>query len=174
MKKIIPNLSISAISILSIIVLSSCVHEPESKPDLLEKVKSDTKLIRDLKDVYRAFKVFHEISEFQEIIRIRLADLNHEDTTTVGSFTWDTLGLNSEGYLKKDAEALILTCEKLQSIDIRDDRVHTAVDGFISSSIRNARVLLEKGYNSREFIADDTIYLKQSETFFYTISKAFH
>ncbi|MDP1621225.1 MAG: hypothetical protein Q8M08_02690 [Bacteroidales bacterium] len=168
-----PKLTISAISIIFIIVLSSCVPEPKSKPDLLDKVKSDTKLIRDLKDVYWTFKIFHTISESQEIIRIRLSDLNQVDTTSVGSFPSDTLDVSPEVYLKINAEALILTCKNLRSVDISDDSVRHDVDNYISSTIRNARVLIEKGYRSMEFIADDVLYLQQSENYFYAISKAY-
>ena len=149
-------------------VLFACTprNDGSHKPsDLLDSIKSETELIKDLKDAYRAFKVFHAISEYKEIIRIRMSDLNHEHPTSVGSFTSDTVDASPETYLKKNAEALILTCEKLRGIDISDDSVRTDVDSFISSTIRNARALIEKGFGSREFVVDDSLYLKQSENF---------
>ena len=69
----------------------SCTHDPKSKPDLLDKVQSDTKLIKDLKDVYRAFKVYHAITDFNEVISIRLSDLNKPNTSLVESFVSDRI-----------------------------------------------------------------------------------
>ena len=167
-----PNLSISTMGVICLLALSSCSHESKSKPDLLDKVQSDTKLINDLKDAYRTFNVYHAITDFNEVISIRLSNLNNPDTSPAESFVSDTLGLTPEVYLKNTADSLISACKKLQGVDISDDSLRSYIGSYISSTIRIARVLIDKGYKSREFIVDYEIYMKLSENYLSSVSKA--
>lgn len=131
-----------------VLAVNSCTSHPENN-DLLDKVPSDTKLIRDLKDIYRAYRVYHTIDNLQEIIAIRLSDLQNPDTSRKEMFRSDTLGVAPEVYLNKDADSLVSICKKLLAVSFFDKELKTHTEKYISNVMERVKLLRQRGFQSK-------------------------
>jgi len=99
--------------------------------DLLDSVKSNSKLICELKDCYRAFKINHIIVEQAELMAI-----NADDNPSV---------------LKNLFTEFIRTCDSLKQTRFYDEKLAGFISNYLSMTAQDYRIGIEKGVDSRAF-----------------------
>lgn len=120
--------------------------QPASASDLLDSVKSNSKLIRDLKDVYRAYKVNHILSDQKENINLVANEA-------------DSLALNDL------LEYNVGVCRKLSNQNIYHDSLENLLEEYIAVTIRSYRMMKEKGATSKAFANDYEFYKRKRDTY---------
>lgn len=103
--------------------------------DLLDSVKSNTKLVNDLKDTYRAFFINDVITDQKEMINVMLVDNSGEEINNM-------LG----GYINE--------CDALKKFHFNDKTLGTYIAQYIQLTIQSYKLVKDKGIKSPEFKKD--------------------
>jgi hypothetical protein len=110
-----------------------------SGQDLLDSVKSNSKVITELKDTYRAFYVNDIITDQKEMINVVLNDNSDEEMKSL---------LN--GYIKE--------CEALKKYNFSDKALGAYIAEYIKLTVQSYKVAKDKGFKSPEFRKDYESY----------------
>jgi hypothetical protein len=103
--------------------------------DLLDNVKSNSQLIFDLKDLYRALYISNIITEQKELINLSLN----------GDWSDDIHGM-LQGFIKG--------CESLKRYKFHDQTLEKYNNEYLASTIQSYRIANSKGFKSAEFKND--------------------
>lgn len=107
--------------------------------DLLDSVKSDSPLLVELKDAYRAYRVNDIVDECkQNIYMTYLQGIN----------------LDRNEILENNLKA----CEHALTIPIRNEELRGQVHAYVNAAIRSFRLLKDKGDQAPEFKADMPVF----------------
>lgn len=136
------------------IFISCFIYSTGYGTDLLDSLKSDTKLVKDLKDVYRAYEINHKIVGQKELINLFLEDESAREMSDL---------LNSD--LKE--------CAKLQSIKFYNDTLGQYVSAYLKSTIQSYDIAKSKGFKSAEFKSDYTRYKKARDQYLDYLEKTY-
>ena len=112
--------------------------------DLLDDLKSNSKLVVELKDAYRAFHLNNIITEQKEVINIYLND----DSETKSLL---------DGYIK--------VCDSLKIVHFKNETLHSYVSEYLASTIQIYKIAQSKGLSSSEFKKDFEKYTKTKEEY---------
>ncbi len=121
--------------------------------DPLDSVKSQSALINDLKDVYRAFNISHAVADQKELINIHLED--------------------GDDYLKKHFKDYIKVCETLKSTPFTNKNLAGQVNIFLTATIQNYNIAISKGIESAAFKHDVKTYQQISDKYYDYLIKAY-
>jgi len=106
--------------------------------DLLDSIKNKTKLVNDLKDVYRAFNINHIISNQNELLNL---DLDSGDD-------------NPKNALRQ----CIKICESLKQTHFSNPTLDAYVHKYLTLTIQSYTIAQTKGFHSAAFKADNKKY----------------
>jgi hypothetical protein len=109
--------------------------------DLLDSVNNNSKLINELKDIYRAFKINMNISDQNETINLFLNEKDYN-------------GLNVQ--LKK----FIDKCKSYENIQFYDSKLNLFIKNYIDATIKSYKIEIKAGIESEEFKSDYENYKK--------------
>jgi len=109
--------------------------------DLLDAVKSNSKLVAELKDTYRAFHINNIIVEQKEMINIVQDDASEPETKKL-------LG----GYIK--------ACDSLKNFQFNDAVLNEHIRKFLASTVQSYQFAQRNGFGSAEFKKDSEKYEK--------------
>jgi hypothetical protein len=105
--------------------------------DQFDSVKSNLKIINDLKDIYRAYNINHIITSQKEMI---------------------TLFIDDENSLNGFLNSCLKVCDSLKKQHISDGSLKRRVGNYLSHTINNFKLMKDKGINSVEFKMDLETY----------------
>ena len=125
------------------VALSFLVFSGSFGADLLDSVKSKTKLANDLKDVYRAYYINHKITDQKELINLYMDEGSTEELNTL---------LNT--YIK--------TCDTLKQIHFFSSILNSHVSKYLVLTIQNYKIARAKGFKSTAFKTDYKKYEKET------------
>jgi hypothetical protein len=114
--------------------------------DVLDAVKSNTTLVVELKDAYRAFYIHNIITDQKESINVFLLEASDADKKKL-----------LDGYIK--------VCDSLKIVRFKNDKVQAFVDNYLASTIQSYKLAQSKGFNSAEFKIDFEKYKKLKDEF---------
>lgn len=114
--------------------------------DLLDNVKSNSKIVTELKDVFRASKINLKITEQKEIINLFLHD-------------------GSEKELNAQLDNFIKDCNTFKQIQFNDGTLNSFVSNYVSLTIQSYQIAKSKGFSSNEFKKDFEKYKKEKEKY---------
>lgn len=129
-------------STLLIIIFSFLLFNNTFSKDLLDSVKSNSKLVIELKDCYRAFHVNNIIIDQKEMINVLLKDGSEED-------------------IKTFLDSCIKACDSLKIIHFNNETLNSFVSKYLSLTRQNYKTLQEKGIGSSEFKKDFENYKQE-------------
>jgi hypothetical protein len=109
--------------------------------DLLDAVKSNSKLVIELKDAYRAFHINNIIIDQKEMINVFLNDGSDAETKTL-----------LDDYIK--------VCDGLKIVHLKNDTLNSYVSKYLALTIQNYKIAQSKGFSSSEFKKDFEKYKK--------------
>lgn len=109
--------------------------------DLLDAVKSNSKLVVELKDAYRAFHINNIITEQKEMINLFLNDGSDAETKTL-----------LDGYIK--------VCDSLKIVHFKNDTLNSYISKYLALTIQSYKIAQSKGFSSSEFKKDFEKYKK--------------
>jgi hypothetical protein len=125
----------------SILLVTNCLAG-----DLLDSVRSNSTLVNDLKDVYRAYKINHAITVQQELINLFLSDQSRKE-----------LGERLAEYIKE--------CEKLKEIPFTNDTLNYYVQNYLELTIMSYQVARDKGFGSATYKKDFANYKAEKKKY---------
>lgn len=102
--------------------------------DRLDNIKDNSELTKELKDVYRAFRINNIITEQQEWINI------YQDEDAAG--------------LKKLLTGFIKTCDSLKQCNFYNETLNSFVKRYLTLTIQSYDILQSKGLSSNAFKKD--------------------
>jgi hypothetical protein len=120
--------------------------------DLLDNVTAKTKLINDLKDVYRAYDINHKVADQKELINV---------------YT------NAGGDVKKVLVDYINVCNALKQVHFFNDTLSNYVQHYLNLTIQNYKTAKNSGINSVMFKNNYKVYLKESDKYFNYVASAY-
>jgi hypothetical protein len=123
------------------VILSLLFFYDSYSQDVLEGVKRNSKLIIELKDVFRAFHINNIITDQKEMINLFLNDGSNEEMKTL-----------LEGYIK--------VCDSLKVIHFENDTLNTYVSKYLALTKQSYSIAKTKGFNSSDFKKDFDMYKK--------------
>ncbi|MBK9718909.1 MAG: hypothetical protein IPO85_15625 [Saprospiraceae bacterium] len=103
--------------------------------DLLDAVKSNSKLVIELKDAYKAFHINNIISDQKEMINVFISDGSDSETKSL-----------LDGYIK--------ICDSLKIVQFKNDTLNSYVSKYLVSTIKSYKIAQSKGFSSSEFKKD--------------------
>lgn len=109
--------------------------------DILDTVKSNLKLIIELKDAYSAFHINNIITDQKEMINIYHNDGSDTEMKTL-------LG----NYIK--------VCDSLKIVHFKNDTLNTYVSKYLALTIQSYKIAQSKGFSSSAFKKDFEMYKK--------------
>jgi len=127
---------------LPIVILSLLLFNNSYSQDLLDRIKSNSKLVIELKDAYRAFHINNIIIDQKEMINLFLNDGSDEEMKTL-----------LDGYIK--------VCDGLKTIHFKNDTLNTYVSKYLALTKQSYSIAKTKGFNSPDFKKDFEKYKKQ-------------
>jgi len=104
-------------AIIFFISLACVLNSNAQTFDAFETVSSKTKLINDLKDIYRAYQINHKIADQKELIDLSAGTESKKDLTNL---------LNSD----------IKSCDSLKQIHFFNDTLNKQVEKYISLTVQ--------------------------------------
>ena len=110
--------------------------------DPLSTIKSNSKLISELKDVFRAFHVNNIVIDQKEMINVLLSD-------------------GSDKEMKRVLDGYIKVCDALKKIQFNNDTFNTYVKSYLELTIQSYKIGQNKGFGSSEFKSDFEKYKKE-------------
>ncbi len=122
--------------------------------DLLDNVKSNSKIVTELKDVYRAYKINHKITDQKETINLFLNEGSDEE-------------------LNAQLDNFIKDCNSFKQIHFNNDTLNTLVSKYVSSTIQSYQIAKSKGFSSNEFKKDYEKYKKAKEKYMNYLATAY-
>ena len=128
-------------TLLLTITFSVLLFSDTYSQDLLDAVKSNSKLAIELKDAYRAFHINNIITDQKEIINVYLNDASDAETKTL---------LN--GYIK--------VCDSLKIVRFKNDTLNSYISKYLALTIQSYKIAQNKGFSSSEFKKDFEKYKK--------------
>jgi len=131
---------------LCLIVISLLCFSSTYGTDLLDLATDKSRLNKDLKDVYRAFSINHQIEEQKEFINLYLNEGSEEE-----------LNAKLAGYIK--------VCDGLKQTTLFNDTLKNYVSKYLASTIRNYKIALSNGFNSAVFKKDYKKYAIEFEIY---------
>lgn len=117
------------------IILSFLLFNNSYSQDLLDGIKSDSKLVSKLKDGYRAFHINHIIAEQKEMINLMVDDSTDKELKTLFG-----------NYLQ--------VCDSLQKIHFKNDTLKTYISNYLALTKQSYSISRNKGFNSPDFKKD--------------------
>lgn len=109
--------------------------------DAFDTIPANSKLIADLKDIYRVYHVNLTIDDQKEMVNVYLNDENDEG-------------------LKKFLEECKAVCESFKQIRFSNDSLAHLVSQYLQSTIRSYGIAEAQGLNSDEFNTDYKLYTR--------------
>jgi len=109
--------------------------------DLLDAIKSNSKLVIELKDAYRAFHINNIITDQKEMINVFLSDPSDSETKTL-----------LDGYIK--------VCDSLKIVHFKNEKLNSYISKYLVLTIQSYKIAQRKGFNSSEFKNDFEKYKK--------------
>ncbi len=122
--------------------------------DPLDRVTSNTQIVRNLKDLYRTYSINHTI------------DREKDDINACQAF-------NGGAGLNDSLSVFISECEHLKTAHLSDTDVRKHVMDYLDATIRNYRILLQEGSRSTAFRNDYTQYEKTRKEYLKYVLKRF-
>ena len=119
-------------SLLLVLSFSVLSFSQAYSQDLLDNVKSSSKLVTELKDLFRACHINNIITAQKEMINVTLDDGSDEEMKTL---------LN--GYIK--------TCDSLKIVPFKDSKLRSYISKYLALTIQNYKIAQAKGITSAEF-----------------------
>lgn len=113
---------------------------------------SDSKQIRDLKDIFHAYAVADVITDEKELIELELD--NHDQKS---------LSHLLKGFTAK--------CDSMKQMHFNNDTLQNEVGKLLTGTIGNYKILSQKGAESEEFKKDATSYSEVTKSFWDYIIK---
>jgi hypothetical protein len=132
--------------LLLIFTFSVLIFSKTYTQDLLDSVTSNSKLVIELKDVYRAFHVNNIIIDQKEMINLLLSDGSDTETKSI-------LGI----YIK--------VCDSLKVIHFNDAVLSSYVSKYLLLTIQSYKIAQSKGFSSSEFKKDFEKYKKSKDEY---------
>ncbi len=129
-------------SLLLTFILSILLFSYTFSQDLLDAVKSNSKLVIELKDAYRAFHINNIIIDQKEMINVFLND-------------------GSDAEMKNLLNDDIKGCDSLKIFHFNNDTLNSYVSKYLALTIQSYKVAQSKGFNSSEFKKDFEKYKKE-------------
>lgn len=114
--------------------------------DLLDNVESNSKIVTELKDVYRAYKINLKIADQKETINLFLNEGSDK-------------GLNAQ------LDNFIKDCNTFKQFHFNDDTLKSLVNKYVSLTIQSYQIAKSKGFDSNEFKKDFEMYKKEKEKY---------
>jgi hypothetical protein len=114
--------------------------------DLLDNVKSNSQIITELKDVYRAYKINLKITDQKETINLILDDASDKE-------------------LKDQLDVFIEECNALKQVHFKDETLNSYVNKYVTLTIQNYQIAKNKGFSSTEFKKNFENYRKEKEKY---------
>jgi len=102
----------------------------------LDNVKSNTRVVKDLKDVYRAFNIIHKIDDQHELLEITEEGDEQDDL------------------LRK----IIVPCKAFSLTTFYNDTLGNFVKQYAAATIQSYNIALRFGFDSHKFKADYSTY----------------
>ncbi len=134
------------------LLLLALVHP--LKGDLLDRVISNTQIVRDLKDLYRTYSINPTIDREKD-------DINASQAFNGGAGLSDSLSV------------YISECEHLKTVHLSDADVRKHVMDYLHATIRNYEILLRDGSHSTAFQNDYADYEKIRKSYLQYVLKHF-
>jgi hypothetical protein len=116
-------------SLLLIISFSVLFYGKTYGQDLLDNVKSSSKLVTELKDLFRACHINNIITNQKEMINLNLDDSSDEEMKTL-----------LDGYIK--------TCDSLKIVRFKDGKLSSYITKYLALTIQSYRIAQAKGITS--------------------------
>ncbi len=114
--------------------------------DLLIDVKSNLKLVSELKDAYRAFHINNIIIQQKEMINVFLND-------------------GSDSNMKNLLSGYIKVCDSLKIIPLNNDTLKSYVRKYLTLTIQSYNIIKNNGFSSSEFKEDYEKYQKSEDEY---------
>jgi hypothetical protein len=128
------------------IILSILLFNDTFSQDIFDAVKSNSKLVIELKDAYRAFHINNIIIDQKEMINVFLND-------------------GSDAEMKNLLNDYIKGCDSLKIFHFNNDTLNSYVSKYLALSIQSYKVAQSKGFSSSEFKKDFEKYKKTKEEY---------
>lgn len=141
-------------SILLTIIFSFLLFSNTFSQDLLDTVKSNSKLVIELKDCFRAFHVNNIIIDQKEMINVLLNDGSDEE-------------------MKTFLDSCIKVCDSLKIIHFNNETLNSYVSKYLSLTIQNYKTLQVKGFDSSEFKKDFENYRQEKSKYMDYLSSTY-
>jgi hypothetical protein len=103
--------------------------------DLLDSVKSNSKLVLELKDTYRAFHINNIITEQKELLNLFSEDNSEKDNHSL-------------------LDSFINECESLKRIHFYNSTLNSYISQYLASTIQSYEIVKSKGFKSPDFKKD--------------------
>lgn len=117
------------------IALSFLLFGNSYSQDLLDEVKSNSKLVIKLKDGYRSFHINNIISEQKEMINLIIDDATDKELKTL-------LGDH------------IQVCDGLEKVQFKNDTLKTYISDYLTLTKQSYKISKNKGFDSPDFKKD--------------------
>jgi hypothetical protein len=117
-------------------------------------VKSNPRLLSDLKDIYSAFNITHRIAGQKELLNVFMDDGSESDL---------------DGLLK----TYLKVCDSLQQTHFYNDTLNNYAQNYLKLTIQNYKIAQRSGFRSALFKQDYKKYQKESNRYIEYISKAY-
>jgi|GEM_PF-2946248 len=134
-------------AIIFFISLACVLNSNAQTFDAFETVSSKTKLINDLKDIYRAYQINHKIADQKELIDLSAGTESKKDLTNL---------LNSD----------IKSCDSLKKTHFFNDTLNKQVEKYITLTVQNYQVGKQNGLHSAKFKSDYNGYEKAANKYY--------
>jgi hypothetical protein len=119
-------------SLILIITFSVLVFSDTYSQDLLDTVKSNSKLVIELKDAYRAFHINNIIKDQNEMTVVFLDD-------------------RSDAEMKTLLDGFINVCDSLKNVHLKNDTLNAYVSQYLIATIQIYNIAQSKGFSSLVF-----------------------
>lgn len=128
-------------SLLLTIIFSVLLFSDTYSQQTLDDIKSNSTLVAELKDVYRAFSVNNIVADQREMVNLFLNDA-------------------STAEMKKLLDRYIKVCDSLNVVHFDNGILQSYVRKYLTSTIQSYRIAQSKGLGSSEFKKDFEKYKK--------------
>lgn len=136
------------------ICLACVLNGHAQSSDSFETVSSKTKLINDLKDIYRAYQINHKIADQKELIDLSASTESKHDLTNL---------LSSD----------IKSCDSLKKVHFFSDTLNKQVEKCINLTIQNYQIGMQNGLHSAKFKNDYNGYEKAAGRYYNYLGRAY-
>lgn len=128
------------------IIFSILLFSKSYSQDLLDSVKNDSKLVIELKDLYKAFHINNILIGQKEMINLLRIDDSGDELRPL---------LND--YIK--------VCDSLKIVHVNNDTLRSYIDKYLTSTAASYKVAQTKGFSSSAFKKDFENYKKTTSEY---------